>query len=93
MTPRCSPPERGIWLKCTFLGRWAKTPKLKLILPRTLVIVIGAFAPLFSKRVLEYAKLLVVGAILAPEKRTVTAVLRVKGNADHSYFPSWMGEC
>jgi DDE superfamily endonuclease len=47
--------------------------------------VMGAFAPLCSKRTFEPAKLLLVGAILAPGKRTVTAVLRVmgKGAAAH----------
>jgi hypothetical protein len=38
-------------------------------LPVAIATVIGAFAPLFSRRVFEYAKLLVVGAILAPGKR------------------------
>jgi hypothetical protein len=33
--------------------------------------VIGAFAPLFSTRVFEQAKLLLVRAILAPGKHTV----------------------
>jgi hypothetical protein len=48
-----------------------------LILPRPIITVIGAFAPMLSKCVLEHAKLLVIGALLAPGKRTVTAVLRV----------------
>ena len=39
-----------------------------LILPHTLARMIGAFAPMFSKRVLEHAKLPTVGAILAPGK-------------------------
>jgi hypothetical protein len=60
-----------------------------LILPRTLVMVIGAFAPMFSKRVFEHAKRLMVGAILAPGKRTVTAVLRVMGNADDRHFQNY----
>jgi hypothetical protein len=59
-----------------------------LILPRPIVMVIGAFAPLFSKRVFEHAKLLVIGAILAPGKRTVTAVLRVMGKRDDRHFQS-----
>ena len=50
-----------------------------LTLPQTIAIVIGAFAPMFSKRIFEHAKLLVVGAILAPGKRTVTSVLSVMG--------------
>jgi hypothetical protein len=35
------------------------------------------FAPLFSKRVWEHAQVVVVKALLAPGKRTVSAVLRV----------------
>jgi hypothetical protein len=42
--------------------------------PCAMTMVIGAFAPLFSTRVFALAKLLLVGAILAPGKRTVTAV-------------------
>ena len=53
-----------------------------LILPRLLVTVIGAFAPMFSKRVFEHVKLLFVGAILASGKRTITAVLGVMGHSD-----------
>jgi hypothetical protein len=49
-----------------------------LILPRLLVMVIGAFAPMFSKRVFEPVKRLLVGAILAPGKRTITAVQLVR---------------
>jgi hypothetical protein len=37
------------------------------------------FAPLFSKRVWQHAQLLVVGAILAPGKRTVASALRAMG--------------
>jgi hypothetical protein len=37
-----------------------------LILPGAIAMVIGPFAPMFSKHILEHVKLLVVGAILAP---------------------------
>src|SRR5687768_15963741 len=60
-----------------------------LILPRLLVTVIGAFAPMFSKRVFEHVKLLLVGAILAPGKRTVTSVLRVMGQSDDRHFQNY----
>ena len=50
-----------------------------LALPTELLTVIGSFAPLFSKPVWEHGKVLIVGAILAPGKRTVTAALRVMG--------------
>jgi hypothetical protein len=52
-----------------------------LILPHTLAMVLGAFAPMFSKRVFEHVKVLLVGTILAPGQRTVTPVLRVMGEA------------
>jgi DDE superfamily endonuclease len=57
-----------------------------LILPHTLAMVLGAFAPMFSQRVFEPVKLLMVGAILAPGKRTVTAALRVMGKRDDRHF-------
>jgi hypothetical protein len=38
-----------------------------------------AFAPLFSQRVWPQALTLVVGALLAPGKRTVSQILRVMG--------------
>ena len=41
--------------------------------------VMSLFAPLFSHRVWTSAMVLVVGAILAPGKRTVSAILRVMG--------------
>lgn len=44
------------------------------------------FAPVFSDRVWTHAVLWVVGAILSPEKRTVTAALRVMGLADEKQF-------
>jgi DDE superfamily endonuclease len=60
-----------------------------LILPPTLAMVIGAFAPMFSQRVFEHVKLLIVGAILAPGKRTVTSVLRVMGQSDDRHFQNY----
>ena len=53
-----------------------------LILPHTLAMVLGALAPMFSKRVFEHVKLLIVGASLAPGKRTAPSVLRVMGKRD-----------
>jgi hypothetical protein len=50
-----------------------------LTLPAALVPLIIEFAPRFSKPVWEHAKVLLVGAMLAPGKRTVTACLRVMG--------------
>jgi DDE superfamily endonuclease len=52
------------------------------ILPRLLVTVIGALAPMFSTRVVAPVKRRLVGALLAPGKRTITAVRRVMGHRD-----------
>ena len=48
-------------------------------LPPTMVQALAPFAPLFSTRVWQHAQLLVVGAILAPGKRTVASALRAMG--------------
>jgi len=47
---------------------------------------------LFSKRVWESAVVLLVGAILAPGKRTVSAILRVMGLQHEQHF-SGIIEC
>ena len=44
------------------------------------------FAPLFSARIWPQVQLLVVGALLSPGKRIVTAALRVLGLADDPRF-------
>jgi hypothetical protein len=44
------------------------------------------FAPRFPQPTLEHATLLVVGAILAPGRRTVAAALRIMGLADEPQF-------
>jgi len=60
-----------------------------LTIPVTLMRVIVKFAPLFSKRVWEHVLVLVVGAILAPGKRTVTAMLRVMGLSEERHFQNY----
>jgi hypothetical protein len=60
-----------------------------LILPYSIVMVLGAFALMFSKRVFEHMKLPVVSAILAPGKRTATAVLRLMGKSDVRHFQNY----
>jgi len=50
-----------------------------LTLPAELLSLLGVFAPLFSRPVWEHAQVLLVGAMLATGKRTVTACLRVMG--------------
>src|SRR5438552_3222145 len=48
-------------------------------LPRKIIQVLRYFEEVFSERVWEWVKVLLIGAILAPGERTVTAVLRVMG--------------
>jgi DDE superfamily endonuclease len=60
-----------------------------LIVPVTLTRLIVKFARRFSKRVWEHAQVLVVGALLAPGKCTVTAVLRVMGLSQERHFQNY----
>ena len=60
-----------------------------LTLPVELLNIIVCFAPLFSKRVFQHAKLLLAGAILAPGKRTVTSALRVMGRSQEKDFQTF----
>ena len=58
-------------------------------LPVAVQSVMLSFAPLFSKRVFEHARLLMAGAILAPGKRTISAVLRIMGKDQASEFQTY----
>ncbi len=58
-------------------------------LPEAIITVLRHFEPLFSERVWEWAKILLVGAILAPGKRTVTSVLRVLGLSHERQFQTY----
>src|SRR5262249_56185762 len=60
-----------------------------LTLPAELLPLIVEFAPLFSKPVWEREKTLLVGAILAIGKRTVTACLRVTGKSEEVHFQNY----
>ena len=51
-------------------------------LPEAIILVLAPFAPLFSQRVWRHAQVLLLGAMLAPGARTVTAALRVMGLGD-----------
>src|ERR671921_1555518 len=48
-------------------------------LPARFAAVILRFAPLFQQRSWRHAQVLLVGAILAPGRRTVTSILRISG--------------
>jgi DDE superfamily endonuclease len=53
------------------------------------VSLIQSFAPLFDSRVWSCAQLLLIGAILAPGKRTVTSVLRIVGLGKERHFQNY----
>jgi hypothetical protein len=55
-------------------------------LPGAIILVLAAFAPLFSERVWGHAQVLLLGAMLTPGPRTVTAALRVMGLAMERQF-------
>jgi hypothetical protein len=55
-------------------------------LPPKMVQALAPFAPLFSKRVFQHAQLLLIGAILAPGRRTVSSALRAVGLDQHERF-------
>ena len=57
-----------------------------LTLPPEMIALLSAFVPEFSKSVWSLAQVLLVGAILAPHKRTVTAALRAMGLNDEKGF-------
>ena len=50
-------------------------------LPESILLVLAPLAPLFSQRVWLHAQTLLVGALLAPGRHTVTAALRAVGLA------------
>lgn len=57
-----------------------------LTLPHDIVYLLAPFAQAFSARTWEWVQILVVGAILAPGRRTVTAILRVMGLRNQRQF-------
>ena len=58
-------------------------------LPAELLNLIVVFQPLFTKPTWEYAKVLLLGAVLARGKRTVTACLRVVGLSEEKAFQNY----
>ena len=57
-----------------------------LCLPACFAAIIPAFAPLFRYRSWRHAEVLLIGAILAPGKRTVTSLLRITGLSGERRF-------
>src|SRR6266705_4167266 len=58
-------------------------------LPQAIIHVLRHFELAFSERVWEWANVLLVGTILAPGKRTVTAASRVMGLSDEAQFQNY----
>ncbi len=58
-------------------------------LPPEMVVLLAAFAPLFSDRVWAHAQILAIGAILATGKRTVTSALRIMGLSHEAHFTNY----
>jgi hypothetical protein len=60
-----------------------------LILPPEIMTVLKPFMQVFSPRVWDWTQMLLVGAILAPGKRTVTSALRVLGLKDEKQYQNY----
>ena len=58
-------------------------------LPRPIIKVLHPFATVFRERTWEHAQVLLVGAILAPGQRTVTAALRIMGLSHEPHFQNY----
>jgi DDE superfamily endonuclease len=58
-------------------------------LPKRIRQVVRSFEEALSERVWEWAKVLLIGAILAPGERTVTAILRVMGLQQEQQFQKY----
>ena len=60
-----------------------------LTLPNDIMPIIEAFRQVFSERVWDWAQILLVGTILTPHVRTVTAALRVMGLSQDKQFQNF----
>ncbi len=60
-----------------------------LTLPPEYAALIVAFELFFSNRVWDHVHVLLMGAILAPGKRTVTAALRITGLSEEKHFQNY----
>jgi hypothetical protein len=66
-----------------------KRKREMLNLPKQIIQVLRQFETVFSERVWEWAKVLLIGAILAPGERTVAAILRIMGCAQEKQFQNY----
>jgi hypothetical protein len=58
-------------------------------LPITFARVIGVFVPVFSRPMWQHVTVLLTGAVLAPGKRTVTAILQIMGRSAAPDFQTY----
>jgi hypothetical protein len=58
-------------------------------LPSEYTTILTTFAVLFSKRIWQHVQILLIGGILAPGQRTVTAVLRIMGLNMERHFQNY----
>jgi len=58
-------------------------------LPTEYITILEAFACVFTKRIWLHAQILLMGAILAPGQRTVTAILRIMGLSAEKHFQNF----
>jgi hypothetical protein len=58
-------------------------------LPKKIIYILRNFEEVFDERVWEWAKVLLIGAILTPGERTVAAALRVMGQQDEKQFQNY----
>lgn len=58
-------------------------------MPTEIMTVLQPFAPVFSERIWDWVQVLVLGAILAPQQRTVTAILRIMGLSGERQFQNY----
>lgn len=58
-------------------------------LPAEYLNILAVFAPLFSHCLWTHVQVLVVGAILTPGQRTVTAILRIMGLGQERHFQTY----
>lgn len=60
-----------------------------LLIPTEIMQILNPFAPAFSSRIWDLVQILLVGAILTPGKRTVSAVLRTMGLSEEKQFQNY----
>lgn len=60
-----------------------------LTMPAEIMVMLQPFLPVLSERIWDWARILLVGAILVPRQRTVTAILRIMGLSGERQFQNY----